>query len=280
MINRKTYQIGKNKLSVLECGNEQNPVVVFIHGIPASAELWRDTMIKLSSKGFYCLAPDLSGYGETEIEDDKYYSLTKCSALLILFFKQKGFSNIKLVAHDIGGGIAQILMTKEEKLFNKVILSNCVTEKSWPVSSVQIMIIASKLGLFYWIAKLGFLSSKKMYKEISKSFYRNGISENDFKRIFYDGKFNKDKSVKKFQKMLTYLNNTHTMNNMKALSEVLLPVDLVWAMKDKFQPWDKAGITLNKTLKNSKVFKIENCGHFLQIDAFEDYFQLLEERLS
>ena len=45
MINRKTYQIGKNKLSVLESGNEQNQVVVLIHGIPASAELWRDTMI-------------------------------------------------------------------------------------------------------------------------------------------------------------------------------------------------------------------------------------------
>jgi pimeloyl-ACP methyl ester carboxylesterase len=280
MINRKIYQIDKSKLSVLESGNEQNSVVVFIHGIPASAELWRDTMIKLSSKGYYCLAPDLSGYGETEIEDDEFYNLTKCSELLILFFKEKGFTNIKLVAHDIGGGIAQILMTKEEKLFNKVILSNCVTEKSWPVSSVQLMIIASKLGLFYWFAKLGFLNSKTMYKEISKSFYRNVISKKDFKRIFYDGKFNKEKSVKKFQKMLKYLGNVHTLNNMAALSEVKLPVDLVWAMKDKFQPWDKAGMTLNKTLTNSEVFKIENCGHFLQIDAFEDYTQILEDRLS
>ena len=59
MIKRKYYNIKNNKLSVLECGNSENPVVVFLHGIPTSAELWRETILKLSSKGYYCLAPDL-----------------------------------------------------------------------------------------------------------------------------------------------------------------------------------------------------------------------------
>ena len=280
MIERKYYRINNNTLSVLECGNTENPVIVFLHGIPASAELWRETIIKLSSKGYYCLAPDLSGYGETEINSNEYYNLTKFSELLISFFEQKQLRDIKLVGHDIGGGIAQILITKKENLFDKVILSNCITAKSWPISNVEKMIKASKIGLFYWLAILGKFHSKKLFESLSKSFYRNKLTENDFNRIFYDGKFNKGKQVKKFQKMLKVLDNVHTSRNMELLSKTKLSVDLIWAMNDKFQPWSESGIKLESVFNNCRVFKINNCGHFLQIDAFEEYTELLLERLS
>ncbi len=280
MVQRKFYKVYNNKLSVLECGNSQNPIIVFLHGIPASAELWRTTISKLSAQGYYCLAPDISGYGETEINNNKYYNLTKFSELLIHFFTQKQFRNITLVGHDIGGGLAQILIANNEKLFDRAVLSNCVTGDSWPVTNVEKMIKASKLGLFYWLAIFGKFSSEKLFMTLSKSFCRNRISKSDFERIFYDGKFNKNTKIKKFQEMLKSLDNSHTSKNMEALSKIQIPVDLVWGMNDKFQPWNKSGLTLKSTIKNSQVFQIENCGHFLQIDAFEEYLKILQERLS
>lgn len=279
MVHRKYYKIENDTLSVLECGNLNHPVIIFLHGIPASAELWRDTMIEMSNKGFFCLAPDLSGYGETEIIHQENYELTKFSRLLVTFFKQKNLKNIQLVAHDIGGGIAQILVANNEELFKKVILSNCVTGSSWPIPSIQKMIKASKIGVFYWLAFFGMFKADKFYKTLSNSFYNKKLSKKDFERIFYDGKFTKSSKIYKFQKMLKVLHNSHTSKNMEALQKINVPVDLIWAMKDKFQPWQKSGLELKSTIKHSQVFQISNSGHYLQIDAPNEYIALLSERL-
>lgn len=280
MIERKVYEINGNYLSVLECGNPSNPAIVFLHGIPASAELWRSIMLALSGKGFYCLAPDLPGYGETVLIKDESYTLTKSSELIAEFLKHKKLENIKLVCHDIGGGIGQILVTKHEDLFQKLILSNCVTGKSWPIKSVQKMIKASKLGLFYWLAIFGKFKRDKLYNALSKSFFRDKLSENDFDRIFYDGKFHKSERIKKFQRMLKVLHNSHTSENMSSLTKVKIPVDLIWAMNDKFQPWEKSGQEIKSRITHSEFFPIQNCGHFLQIDATEEYASLIHKRLT
>ncbi len=280
MIEKKTISVIDNEISVLQSGDRTRKMILFLHGIPSSAELWRNIMMKIPQKDYLCLAPDLSGYGETHILKRSYYSLTDFAELLLKMLEENHASQVNLVAHDIGGGIAQIMMTKRPDLFSKVILSNCVTGSSWPIPNVQKMIKASKLGVFYWLARFGQFSPDKLFQALSKSFVRSNLSEDDFFRIFYDGKFNNKSKIKKFQRMLKVLSNSHTITNMESLSQVDVPVDLIWAMNDKFQPWEKSGVELQSTLINCEVFHIQNSGHFLQIDAYEEYTQLLLERLA
>ncbi len=271
-VTRKDYFISGDTLSVLEAGLKGNPKALFLHGIPASAELWRDVIDKISQNGWHCFAPDLPGYGQTRISDKHDYSIKGAAKLIIKWLQQEGFSDVWLVGHDIGGGVAQLMITEKEELFQELTLSNSITSDTWPVPSVQRMIKLSQKGMYFWLAVLKFFSFPKLYNSILRSFYRiKGFSENDFARIFYDGKFHKRREVINFQRMLKTLDNRFTRENMGKLSGVSTPVHLVWAMNDRFQPWAKAGRILEDTFRDVKVTKINKAGHYLQIDAFEDY---------
>ena len=134
MIKRVTYSVEGNILSALTVGNPTHPTAIFLHGIPASSELWRKVMVDVSRNGFFCIAPDLPGYGKTRVKQDSYYSLKGAAELLLSWIKENGFQNNWLIGHDRGGGIAQIMMTKDEDLFKHVSLSNAATANTWPVA--------------------------------------------------------------------------------------------------------------------------------------------------
>lgn len=265
------YTVDSTTLSVLEAGRKSDPVALFLHGIPASAELWREVISTISQQGWYCLAPHLPGYGDTQVGEHSHYTLKGTSGLLLQWLEQENMKDVWLIGHDIGGGVAQLMVTANEKRFKKLTLSNSITAASWPVPEAKQMIIAARLGLFYVLTRLKLLSFRRLYKAISASFYRSSFSESDFNRVFYDGKFSNKKMALNFQRMLARLDSRYTKNNMKVLAEVTLPVHLVWGMNDTFQPWEIAGKTLEATFENVRVTTIDNCGHYLQLDACEAY---------
>jgi pimeloyl-ACP methyl ester carboxylesterase len=273
---RVNFIVGKNNISCLESGKKGNPLILFLHGIPASAEIWRETMEKVSAKGFYCLAPDLAGYGLTDIKETNDYTLLGNAELLNKWLLQQNFEKTWLVAHDLGGAIAQIMITENVTLFGKVTLSNVGTADTYPIPTVERLVKASKMGLFYWLAIMGRFNSDQLYAGMRKFFVRNqSFSKDEFVRIFYDGKFHKSRLAKKFQMMLAQLNNRYTQENMDKLKEVNLPVHLLWAMKDKFQSWEISGEILYNTFPNVRVSNIDNCGHYLQIDANDEFVEKL-----
>ena len=275
-MNRISFKVGKNHISCLETGVKGQPIVLFLHGIPACAEIWRETMEKVSSNGFYCLAPDLSGYGQTEINDKEFYSLVGNAILFNQWLLEQDFSKIWLVAHDLGGAVAQIMLTDNPTLFEKVTLCNVGTANTYPVPTIAKLVKASKLGLFYWLALFGRFKADKLYAGMKRFFVRNkSFSKNEFERIFFDGKFHQRKSFAKFQKMLARLDNRYTVENMEKLKNIKLPVHLLWAMEDKFQSWEASGKILESTFSNIRISKIEKCGHYLQIDANDEFVERL-----
>ncbi len=75
--------------------------------------------------------------------------------------------------------------------------------------------------------------------------------------------------------MLRKLSNKDTRGLSVQLSQVNLPVHLIWGMDDKFQPWEVSGQKLLSSFKYVKVSKMDNCGHYLQLDQPERYVELL-----
>lgn len=275
-MNRITYKVGKNHIFCLEMGVKGHPVILFLHGIPACAEIWKETIEKVSKNGYYCLAPDLSGYGKTEIFDKEYYTLLGNAKLFNKWLALQNFNSIWLVGHDLGGAVAQLMLTDNPSLFQKVTLSNVGTANTYPVTSIAKLVKISRFGLFYWLALMGKFNSDKLYSSMKLFFIRNhSFSKNEFERIFFDGKFHKRNAVAKFQNMLARLDNRYTKENMEKLKSVKLPIHLLWALDDKFQSWQVSGKILESTFDNVRVSKIKNCGHYIQVDANEEYIELL-----
>jgi pimeloyl-ACP methyl ester carboxylesterase len=222
------------------------------------------------------LAPDLSGYGQTEINEKEYYSLFGNAKLFNQWLVEQNLNKIWMVAHDLGGAVAQLMLTDNPSLFEKVTLSNVGTANTYPVPAIAKLVKASQFGLFYWLALFGKFNADKLYASMKLFFVRNKtFSKNEFERIFFDGKFHKRKPVAQFQKMLARLDNRYTVENMEKLKDVTLPVHLLWAMDDKFQSWEVSGKILESTISNIRISKIENCGHYLQIDANDEFVKRL-----
>ena len=277
-IQRTTYTVQGHHLSVLKAGNPNDPIALFLHGIPASAELFREVINKVSRQGWHCIAPDLPGYGHTRMASGADYSVKGTAKFLHQWLKQEDFQDIWLVAHDIGGGVAQLMLTENETLFTKATLSNCITADTWPVPFIQRLINLAKIGMFAPMARWGMFKYKKLFEPLQGAFIHPEIlTDKSFTSVFYDGKFHAKNNRSEFQSLLRSLNPKDTLENMDKLAQVQTPVHLVWAMKDPFQSWDKPGSILENTLTNVKVTRVEDSGHFVPLDATEDYVKAILE---
>lgn len=277
MITRTNYSINDNTISALTTGDPSHPLALFLHGIPASAELWRDILPAISREGWYCIAPDCPGYGDTHVQADHLYTVEGSAGLFLEWIHQQGWSDIWLVGHDIGGGIAQLMITQEEGLFQKMTLSNCATADLWPVPIIKLLILTSKLGLFPFAAKTN-LARWLGQNSLKKGFYNsNNLTDKVKNRIFFDSKMKTREGRKKFAKLLRHLNSDSTQNNMEALSRITTPIHIVWGMADPHQPWETTGETLNNQITNKQITKLQGAGHFLQLDAPEKYVEAIKD---
>lgn len=77
--------------------------MLFLHGIPTSAYLWRNIIPALSSSA-RCVAPDFMGMGKSE-KPDINYTLSEHIAYLDAFIQQLDLKNITLVVHGWGSVI-------------------------------------------------------------------------------------------------------------------------------------------------------------------------------
>ena len=65
---------GVNGLSMhcLEAGEPGRPCVLLLHGFPELAYSWCRVIVPIAAAGFYVVAPDQRGYGETTGWDGRY----------------------------------------------------------------------------------------------------------------------------------------------------------------------------------------------------------------
>ncbi|MEH6380312.1 MAG: alpha/beta fold hydrolase, partial [Dietzia cercidiphylli] len=83
--------------------------VVLVHGTPSSSYIWRDVVPRLVEAGYRTHVFDLLGYGLSERPWDTGVdtSITGNVSVLEGMLDEWGLDTFHLVAHDIGGGIAQ-----------------------------------------------------------------------------------------------------------------------------------------------------------------------------
>jgi len=87
-------------------GNEKNGLIIFLHGFPETAFMWRKLMDRLSSLGFYCIAPDMRGYSKNACPKGvKNYTLKKLREDVLNLADAVGKNKFHLVGHDWGAGI-------------------------------------------------------------------------------------------------------------------------------------------------------------------------------
>lgn len=282
---RRSWAIRGAALSALEGGSAtlrdgQEPprdeVVVLLHGIPASAELWRGVMTRLVDAGHHVIAFDLPGYGDTLLPARTDHSLAEAAELLSAWMRINLRQGAWLVGHDLGGAVAQIVVSRHPTMLSRLTLANTVFEDNWPVGPVRALRRVARMGLYPLLGSLRLLPNPMMRRELLRGFADPRRATRDLvDRVFFDGKVHDDTGRRAFARHLVALDPFQTVAAAGTLSRLPCPSQLVWGLQDTFLPWEQVGARLEAALPDPDVTLLEDVGHFSPVEDPDGFARAL-----
>ena len=116
-------------MHVLTAGQPENPCVVLLHGFPDLAYGWRHVMPLLADQGYYVLAPDQRGYGNTTGWTADYdgnirpFGMQNLVTDLVSLLMKLEIKQVHcLVGHDFGSPVAAYTSLFREDLIDRLVL--------------------------------------------------------------------------------------------------------------------------------------------------------------
>ena len=107
---KTTHRILSNGLThvVHDTGRETDPAILLLHGFPDSSDLWEAVTPLLVGEGFRVIAPDLRGFGDTDIAPThQAYDIHEDVIPDVLgILSSLGISKAHVVGHDFGAPVA------------------------------------------------------------------------------------------------------------------------------------------------------------------------------
>jgi len=130
-------------------GNNNNPVILLLHGFMGNGSDFIDVIPLLSTK-FYCLTVDLPGHGQTRINgSDENYKMPNTARELINLLDFLEIDKCYLFGYSMGGRLALYLTVNFPWRFEKVILESASpglkTEKERKRRIFSDFLLANKL---------------------------------------------------------------------------------------------------------------------------------------
>lgn len=97
------------------------PTVLLLHGYPSSRHDWRYQVQDLSAAGYGVLAPDLLGYGESDLPTDiEAYHFKRLSGHLAEILDNEKLATVVGVGHDWGSGLLSASYVWTHERFEKL----------------------------------------------------------------------------------------------------------------------------------------------------------------
>ncbi len=121
----RKISIGQFEFDCRVAGDEGNEAIILLHGFPETSVMWSRLMDQLSSKGYYCLAPDLRGYSANACPKGvKNYKLQNLSEDILQIADKAGITKFHLIGHDWGAIIGwDLVYNNPQRIFSWSALS-------------------------------------------------------------------------------------------------------------------------------------------------------------
>jgi pimeloyl-ACP methyl ester carboxylesterase len=247
--------------------------VLLIHGFGASTYTWRHVAPELA-KTHRVIAVDLKGFGQSDKPFDSRYSVFDQAELLAQLIVDKDLRNLTLVGHSFGGGIALLLALEandrlEGRIAKLVLLDSIAYPQNIPV--------------FFRLLDVPLVS------HLGVSMIPPSVQTRVALRIAYfdDSKIDQDE-VDAYAAPLRTAAGKHAIiysarqivpDGLAEISEryktIELPTLILWCDHDRIVPLE-VGLKLRRTLPNSTLRLVEDCGHMPQEEQPESTLKLLQ----
>jgi len=251
--------LDKHKLVYYETG--QGVPILFIHGITTYSFIWRK-IVPYFKEDYRVIVVDLLGCGGSDLKTDISFGIANQARFMWMLMDRLGIEKAHVVAHDVGGGVAQIMSVVRPDALLSVTLVNSVAYDFWPVQPIvsmripilrQLAIATLDGGTLRLIIKRGLFHKESFTEELFQLFKRSFCTR--------EGR-------DAFLHFAACLDNTDLLMISEALHDLDIPFLVVRGENDAYL---SPSITekLANNLKRAHRVIIPLAGHFLQEDEPE-----------
>ena len=239
----------------------KGPPVLLIHGFGASTFTWRHIAPELA-KTHRVIAVDLKGFGQSDKPFDGRYSVYDQAELLAQLIEDKDLRNLTLVGHSFGGGVALLLaLEANQRLDGRITRLVLLNSIAYP----------QNIPVFFRLLDVPLVS------QIGVRMVPPSVQTRLALQIAYfdDSKIDPEE-VELYAAPLKTAAGKHAIiysarqivpEDIAELSEryktMELPTLILWCDHDRIVPLE-VGIKLRRTLPNSTLRLVEDCGHMPQ----------------
>jgi len=122
MASTSIRSVGAVDLAVLEAGAGGRPLLL-THGFTGAKEDFGDWIDAFAAEGWWVVAPDLRGHGDSgQPDDESAYSLSIYADDLLGLVDDLDWGRFSLVGHSMGGMIAQELVVRDATRIERLVL--------------------------------------------------------------------------------------------------------------------------------------------------------------
>jgi len=222
--------------------NEKSPCILFLHGWRLSGEVFIPIVRYLQDKGYNIYSPDMPGFGRSEMPSENY-TLDDYADLILAFIKKMKMREIIVIGHSFGGRVAIKLISKNPRLFTKLVLANSAGLRNDRAFFLRSKIFLAKV--FKPLFRFAFvrMTRIRIYKMIGSEDYITVPDE--MKKVFVNV-VNEDLTP-----VLTQLGK--------------IPTLIIWGEDDKETPLSMA-FKFRRGIANSELVILPEAGHLSFFD--------------
>ena len=257
----------------------QGEPVVLIHGTPFFSHIWRNLLPELVDSGFQVYLYDLLGFGHSERPRDLSVDTSVSAQLPVLLemMQQWQLEDAHIVAHDIGGAVAQQLGIFHPERIRTLTIIDCVSFDSWPSPRTRKQMTA---GLEKLIAASDQEHRAHFREWILTATNHPAELTSGPLETYLDMISGPVGQTSLFQHQIRHYDPDHTAKLTDRYHELgALPVQLIWGANDAWQVVDWAH-RLHQAIPGSTLHVLDDCGHLVMEDQPEQLAQMVKEFLS
>lgn len=260
----RTFSAAGISSFVIDHGPRDAPSVVCVHGVPASAYLYRKVVPELSALGLRGVAVDLPGLGFADRPADADYTWTGLGRWLLSAIDALHLERFHLVVHDIGGPVGFEVATAVPGRVLSLTLLNTIIEvesfhRPWPMEPFahrgigEAWLASMRVpGAFLSIMRLVGVSRRVPAAELAC--WPPLLFGDDGGRAFLRIMRGFELTAEKQQRYLDAVHRTP------------YPVQIVWGARDTMLPWRRHGVQAQRAAELQDPILLP-AKHFLQEDC-------------
>lgn len=249
-------------LDARDRGEAGQPVLVFVHGLPTSKELWLDVLDALPDQP--AVAVDLLDFGESAARDPAGLDHKQRAAALDALLASIGLTEIVLVAHDLGASVAVDYMGAHGARVARLVLMSSPVYPDFDEPGVVDLVRKRWIGM-----PLLRLVGRPVYRATLKK----GLYNEDRYTDREDGLFRRDYAGgagkrRMWQNLWWGTPEVSFADYPEIMRAISVPVLLLHGAQDPFIPLVHAH-RMDADIPGSELVVLDKAGHFLPLDVPE-----------